>query len=45
MRTNARFTHYGRLQLLRKQQLNRKPAPNHNTFIIKLEKGLNNEND
>lgn len=27
MITNARFTHYGRLQLLRQQQLNRKPSP------------------
>ncbi|MDE5944709.1 MAG: hypothetical protein K2G93_03890 [Rikenella sp.] len=24
---NARFTHYGRLQLLREQQMNRKPSP------------------
>ena len=27
MITHARFTHYGRLQLLRQQQLNRKPSP------------------
>lgn len=27
MITNARFTHYGRLKLLREQQMNRKPSP------------------
>lgn len=27
MITHARFTHYGRLRLLRQQQLNRKPSP------------------